>query len=254
MFTPTTNRIAELSKLFPDVIQQLEQMLSGDVIVYIDYWNVIHWKNRLGWHIEEKRLKQFLKSFSTVKEIKLYSGTLMGDANSVKWVKDIQTMGGYTLKTKPVKVMHFSIDTSSISMNSPALLERFIHKSLLKKLDLKTVELLNQKLQDLNKQGILSIERRKCNFDVEIGRDMFLDFSQGRADNFVLWSGDSDFADPVHQLLNDKKRVSIFATVREVSPELSTTKAPIFEIKKIKEFICRWKEVPQSIKDKLPVP
>ena len=82
----------------------------------------------------------------------------------------------------------------------------------------------------------------KCNFDVEIGRDMLIDDKNG-AESFVLWSGDSDFTDPIKQLLSDGKKVVLFATARRVSSELNAlTKNGlfIFDIQKIKEFIS-WK-------------
>ena len=147
--------------------------------------------------------------------------------------------------------MRFSIDVSSIQRNSPALLENFIKKSLLKKLDLETIEFLNSKLAELNSKEILYIEDMKCNFDVEIGRDMLLDYERNKIDTYILWSGDSDFTDPVKQLLEDGKKVFIFATSRRVATELSEIGVPIFDIRKIKEFICWPKELPQNIKSKI---
>lgn len=87
--------------------------------------------------------------------------------------------------------------------------------------------------------------------NVEIGRDMFLDFERNNIDNFILWSGDSDFAGPVSQLIKDKKKVVIFATARRVSVELSETKAPIFDIQKIRNFICRSNQIQEEVKKKL---
>ncbi len=95
------------------------------------------------------------------------------------------------------------------------------------------------------------IEDKKCNFDVEIGTDMLRDFDKDNLDSFILWSGDSDFVDPINQLVSDGKKVFIFSTVRKISSELNDIKVPIFELKKIKEFICWPKELSQSIKDKV---
>jgi len=50
---------------------------------------------------------------------------------------------------------------------------------------------------------------------------MFLDYAKNNADNFILWSGDSDFADPIKQLLKDGKKTVLFATARRVSTELN---------------------------------
>ena len=112
------------------------------------------------------------------------------------------------------------------------------------------IEYLNARLRELNNQGIKYLEDKKCNFDVEIGRDMLLDYSQKKADNFILWSGDSDFADPVSQLLKDGKKVVIYSTARRVSKELAETGAKIFDIQKIRNQICwpreRKKESPKA--------
>ena len=102
-----------------------------------------------------------------------------------------------------------------------------------------------------DEDGLFVGKAPKCNFDVEIGRDMLRDFDKNGIENFILWSGDSDFADPICQLKEDNKDVSLFATAREVSSELNATKIPIFEIKKIREFICWPKEIPQSTKNKI---
>jgi len=250
MFTPKTDRIKQLASLFPDTIQEMEKIFIAPTNVYIDWANVIHWQDRFGWHFHLKRIKQFLDSFDTVQKVNLYTGTFEGNQKSEESVADAKAVG-YEVRTKPVKKMKMSIDVSSIPKNSPFILENFIKKSLLSKLDLTTIEFLNSKLASLNKQGETYIEDYKCNFDVEIGRDMLLDFSKNNAENFVLWSGDSDFADPIKQLRSDSKSVYVFATAREVSYELNEIKVPIFEVKKIKEFVCWPKEIPQDIADKM---
>ena len=117
--------------------------------------------------------------------------------------------------------MRLSIDVSSIPANSPDILKNFIRPPLLKNLNLAAIEFLNQELEKLNRNGKWFLEDRKCNFDVEIGRDMLIDDEQNRIESFVLWSGDSDFADPVRQLLHDGKKVFLFATARRVSAELN---------------------------------
>ena len=80
---------------------------------------------------------------------------------------------------------------------------------------------------------------------------MLRDFDSDKLENFILWSGDSDFVDPITQLAADNKKVFLFATAREVSYELNEIKVPVFDIKKIKEFICWPKELSQSIKAKI---
>jgi len=146
--------------------------------------------------------------------------------------------------------MRLSIDASSIALNSPDILKNLIRQPLLAKLKIETIEALNNELKLLNQQGILYVEDLKSNFDVEIGRDMLRDYDSDDLGNFILWSGDSDFEDPIRQLLTDKKKVTLFATARRVATELNNLRTDgllIFDIQKIREFICYKKEM-------LPIP
>lgn len=237
MFDPKTPKIELIAKNCKTVIKELSQIFFGKTNVYIDYANVLGWEDKLGWSIDIRRLKQFLDSFGTINSVNFYYGTLDGDARSSNLISDIQGHG-YNLKTKPVKIMKLSLDVSSVPSNSPTILQNFISKPLLRKFNIETIEYLNNKIKELNDQGIKYIEVRKCNFDVEIGRDILVDSSQNEMESFVIWSGDSDFSDPVIQLFKESKNVTIFATARRISRELSQTGARIFDIQKIKEFIC----------------
>lgn len=250
IFEPKTERIKKLAGIYPKRIEELSQIFDKTTNIYIDYANVIHWARKLKWRVDIKRLYQLLSSFNTIKLIRFYNGTLTGDEQSEKFNLEADKFG-YEVKTKSVKIMKISIDVSSIPVNSPAILKNFIKRPLLKKLTLETIEYLNGKLRELNNQGTKFIEVRKCNFDVEIGRDMLLDYEKNSIDNYILMSGDSDFADPVNQLLNDGKKVVIFATARRISVELGETASLKFDIQKIKNFICFANDLPQEIKSKL---
>ena len=87
-------------------------------------------------------------------------------------------------------------------------------------LRLEAIEYLNNQLRELNRRGWRYLEDRKCNFDVEIGRGMLVDYAAHGIENFVLWSGDSDFADPLRQLIDDGMKASVFATARRVAARL----------------------------------
>ncbi len=242
MFIPKTDKIKEFAAQKGSVIQQLENLFNAATRIYIDYANVRPWSEKLGWHIDIRRLKQFLDSFDTIEAINFYNGYLEGNDRSEKERKEVED-NRYTLRTKPVKLMNFSIDASSITKDSTTLLDQFVKRSLIRKYEIATIEYLNDKFEKMNKKGEYVIEDRKCNFDVEIGIDMLLDCERKSAEIFVLWSGDSDFADSVEKLLSAGKKVILFATSRKVSRELSYLRSKgliIFDIQKIREFIC-WK-------------
>jgi uncharacterized LabA/DUF88 family protein len=243
MFKPKTDRIRALAEKYPQRIQELEKVFDRRTNVYIDFANVKPWATKLGWHVDVKRLKQFLDSFDTINSIKLYQGTLTGDAESEQFVREVKSYG-YDLTTKPVKIMRLSVDVSSISANSPDILKNFIRAPLLRTLTLEAIEYLNNELREINRQGRTYLEERKCNFDVEIGRDMLVDYAAHGIETFILWSGDSDFADPLRQLIKDGRKVSVFATARRVAAEFSELAKHglfIYDIQKIRNFIC-WKK------------
>lgn len=259
MFEPKTPRLAELAQKYPKVIEQLNTVFCSVTHIYIDYANVIHWHKQLGWHVDLKRLKQLFGSFTTIKLVRFYAGTLdelennFADVNlnsakkfSAPSIIDVAKLNGYQVCTKPVKIMKLSVDVSGIAENSPAILQNFVDKQLLSKMNLETVAYFNTYLKSLNAQGVTFIEKRKCNFDVEIGIDILVDHKTKDIGTFVLWSGDSDFAGPLAQLMADGKKAIVFATARRVSTELKQLSEKglfIFDIQKIKEFICFAREM-----------
>ncbi len=121
-----------------------------------------------------------------------------------------------------------------------------MRSALVRKLEIAEIENINRIFSNLNKREIYYIEDRKCNFDVELGSDMIMDLKQNDINTYVLWSGDSDFADSIEQILNADKKVILFATARKVATELNSLRNKglfIFDIKKIKNYICWRKEI-----------
>ena len=246
MFKAKTKLVETIAEQSIKRIERLEEIFSGKVNVYIDYANVRPWAGKLNWNIDLKRLKQFLRSFDNIESIKFYSGTLENDGKSKKFSKEANRLFKDDYITKPVKIMKQSINYSSIKSNSTDLLEKFIRKCLLREYKLETIEFLSDKFKEMNKGGIYYIEDLKCNFDVEIGRDMLLDYERNKIDTFILWSGDSDFFQPIKQLLDDNKNVILFATARKVSTELNSLQNDglfIYDIQKIRNFICYKKQI-----------
>lgn len=77
-------------------------------------------------------------------------------------------------------------------------------------------------LQKISKEPIL---QRKCDFDVEISKEILLNLDH--FETFILFSGDGDYAAVIQEILNRRKRVFV------VSPRRSTGRE-IFELKKQK--------------------
>jgi len=240
MFTAKTQRIKDIAEDKQEVIKRLESIFNRNTRVYIDYANVRPWSEKLGWHIDLKRLKQFLDSFNTIEAINFYNGYLAGNERSEKEKAEAEDCK-YILRTKPVKILKFPINASSVPADSTVLVKQFIRRALLRKYEVGTIEYLNQRFADMNKKGEYYIEDMKCNFDVEIGVDMLLDCERNSTEIFILWSGDSDFADPINKLISMGKKVCLFATAGRISSELNELKEnglKIVDIFELKEFIC----------------
>lgn len=83
---------------------------------------------------------------------------------------------------------------------------------------------------------------------------MLLDLERDNIDTFVLWSGDSDFADPIEKLLNAGKKVVLFATAKRVSRELNALREDglvVYDIKKLRDFVCWNRELSAETKELL---
>ena len=93
MFDSKTDRIKKLSKKYPERIKELVKLFANKTNVYIDYANVKPWANKLGWHVDPKRLKQFLSSFDTIKNCYFYYGTMQNDSQSKQFAKEVKNMG-----------------------------------------------------------------------------------------------------------------------------------------------------------------
>jgi len=250
MFIPKTEKIKRIADGNQKAIERLERLFGTSTRIYIDYANVRPWSIKLRWHIDFKRLKQFLDSFDTVEAVNFYGGHIEGAERSEKEIIEIENLK-YMVRTKPVKILRFSIDASSIPADSTSLLKPFIRRALLRKYEVSTIEYLNERFADMNKKGEYYIEDRKCNFDVEIGIDMLIDSERKNIEIFVLWSGDSDFADPVKKLLEGGRRVVLCATAGKIASELNELKnagLQIFDIYDIKDFICWNKEISRKVK------
>jgi uncharacterized LabA/DUF88 family protein len=220
-------------------VSSLEKLLTANTVVYIDFGNVREWRKRLGWEIDLKKLKDFLDSFG-VKEVRFYFGTPRGDDGASRFMTFVHKCG-YKIRTKPVKKMQISIDLSNVADPlSKDALASFIDRTLLNKLSDTAIACLNNELKGLNGNGVVHLECWKCNFDVEIGTDMRIAFQLNEADSFCLFSGDSDFADPLTVILNARRQVSVFGTARHIASELNALKSrglQIVDVAALRDFL-----------------
>jgi uncharacterized LabA/DUF88 family protein len=217
--------------------EELKNLFVGDTHVYIDFANTRKSCSRLGWNIDLRKLRAVLESTGKVKSCKIYFGTIVGDKGSEGFVARIKKEG-FELETKPVKLIELPINVTSVGPQSTDILQNFIDPTLIRSLKVEAIEYLNQQLAELNRQGIFSLKKRKCNFDVEMASDMRLDNALKKASTFCLWTGDSDFANPVLKLLKEGRKVIVIS--RGIATELDDLKPHgliYYDIRKLTELI-----------------
>lgn len=221
--------------------------LRGKTLVMIDWANVYGWSSRpksrsyLGWEVDPKKLFDYFTTYQEVGEKRLYHGIEVGNRRSEDFGVQIKSIG-FNFLTKDVKWApvylneenHFKkvvqklfdvldgikVTNSDISTKLYELRIKikswlagreldFDIDDLVDKLDVE-LKRLNINIEDLQKNLLEPVKRRKCDFDVEISRDvcnLSADFQ-----TLVLFSGDGDYSALVEDLiLKGKKVIVVFA-------------------------------------------
>ena len=240
IFKPFNSDVGELNLRYKKKIQFLSKLFSKNTIHYIDYANVKGTYFKRRWNLDLIRTKNLLDSFTTTSHVKVYYGTIEENLHSEKII-DIAKNYNYKVFTKSVKNIKIYFDTSSIPLDSALMLKKFIRIPLLKNLNVTDIQNINQILSRLNSQGVTHLVDKKCNFDVEIGVEMLQDANDKSVQNFILWSGDSDFEYPIKKLMELGKNVVVFCTRGTLSWELNELKnqgVTIYHINGIRNLIC----------------
>ena len=246
--------------------EQFKLRLNNRTLVAIDWANVYGWssnpdsKNYLGWEVDPKKLFDYLSTYTTIIEKRLYHGTEVGNPRSEQFGKDIKSIG-YTFITKEVKWTpvflneqnHFrvvvkrlfdvldkvKITNSEIATKLYELRDKIekrlndteadfdsdgnvqgeypayrkedqeVYNSayeLIENLD-EELKALNINIDDLQKELQKPVQRRKCDFDVELARD-----TCNLCDTFdtlLLFSGDGDYSALAEDLIEKGKKVAV---------------------------------------------
>lgn len=179
--------------------------LSGKTLAVIDWANVYGWTKKLKWQVNVQKLFDFLKSYPEIFDIRFYFGVEKNNEKSEKFQKEVVGIG-FNLISKEVKWV-------------PVILEQSHFKNILKELKeifqnwqephsvsgASSITLMH--IQELNKVLSQPFRRRKCDFDIEITKDILTN-----VDNFdilILFSGDGDYKAIVEHLLDNGKKVIV---------------------------------------------
>lgn len=167
--------------------------LNGKTLAVIDWANVYGWTKKLKWQVDVQKLFNFLKSYQDVFDIRFYFGVEKGNEKSEKFQQVIKEIG-YALISKEVKWV-------------PVILEQSHFKDILKELKEISQSWQEPHIKELNKILNQPLYRRKCDFDVEITKDILMGIDS--FDTLILFSGDGDYKVIVEYLLDLRKKVIV---------------------------------------------
>ena len=141
--------------------------LKGRTMVLIDWANIFHAQAKNGWTVDTRKLFSLFKQHGNVHDIVLFHGTDQHAKSQSFLTQQIAT--GYRIVTKAVKKVPVTRDHEGHLLSEPIL-------------------------------------RRKCDFDVEIAKEILLNLENYQG--FILLSGDGDYA-PIFDVLRDRRKQAI---------------------------------------------
>lgn len=146
--------------------------LKGKTLVLIDWANVFHAQRKNGWNVDTRKLFVLFKGHQEIQDIVLFHGTDQ-HAKSESFLQ-AQVAIGYRIVTKAVKKVPVTTDHEGNPLPKIIL-------------------------------------RQKCDFDVEIAKEILLNFDHFQG--FILVSGDGDYA-PIFDVLREHRKQAILVFPR----------------------------------------
>lgn len=157
-----------------------------------------------------------------------------GWESKLKWKVDLKKLFKYLKTYKEIKELRFYFGTDT----HPASKEQLdIARKIGFKVITKPVKYLPIKNKDI------TIWKRKCDFDLEIGLDAF-ELAE-KFDSFIFFSGDGDFATLYKRLIKKDRQVIVVSTSWSLGKEVAQLNYGV--------FICNVRKLSQLIK-KSPQP
>lgn len=248
--------------------------LKGDTLVLIDWANIFNSQQKNGWKVDTGKLHTFLTKHALIKDVVFFHGEDSHPRS--KEFLEAQRMIGYRVISKLVKTIPVRIDTSVFRSKIDQLEKdlRLLREknstisSLLYSLDERLRQYMKKQqvvltddfygvfdiienidreianadtsLQFLWNNIRSTIVRRKCDFDVEISKEILLNLDNYHS--FILFSGDGDYA-PIFDVLRERGKQAILVFPHgcrgKEYEELSERKRAIFlcSLEQIRSFI-----------------
>jgi len=210
--------------------------LKGKTLVCIDWANVYGWQENLDWKISADKLIEYLLSYKEIFKVNFYFGTDI-TKESQDFISSLQKKEEkeerFSVITKEVKYVPVDLDKSYLRSRVNNI------KKIILAMDLKKQNIDGTHIKELENLLSQPLQRRKCDFDIEIALDVFRNLEN--FDSFILFSGDGDYKPLVQYCIENKKQTIIVAQPGSLGKEYRIIPIGLYicNVKKLRDFISK---------------
>lgn len=210
--------------------------LRGGALVCIDWANVYGWQENLDWKISADKLIEYLLSYKEIFKLNFYFGTDI-TKESQDFISALQKKEEkeerFSVITKEVKYVPVDLDKSYLRLRINNI------KKIILAMDLKKQNIDGTHIKELENLLSQPLQRRKCDFDIEIALDVFRNLEN--FDSFILFSGDGDYKPLVQYCIENKKQTIIVAQPGSLGKEYRIIPIGLYicNVRKLRDFISK---------------
>lgn len=192
----------------------------------------------IGYSHKSKEVKWVPASLETTAHFKLIIQRLFNVLDNVKNTNSDLSNRLYELSKKVEQLPKISIgnDKTSFQVTNKGQFKEIYNAIEGLDNDLKN---LNIDISELQEQLKKPVQRRKCDFDVEISRDVYNNL--GDFETVIIFSGDGDYAALAKDLISKGKKVIVVFASGHKGKEYEDFKTGLFlcSVQKLKDFIAK---------------
>lgn len=153
-------------------------MVKSKARVYIDGANIFYTQKKIGWNIDWRKVKKYLRKKFEVEEIRYYTGVKKNDAKMFKYLNYFDKIGVTTV-TKPIKIIktaHGNVLKSNfdVEMTTDILFDRGLIDKVIIFTGDSDFNYLIKKLKDIGKYVVIYSSRKMLSWELKLTANQYV--------------------------------------------------------------------------------
>lgn len=203
----------------PTNLSYTKNEMTKKTVVFIDYANLRASVRELGLFLDLQILSRYLIKDYNAAALNFYYGLDPKDNKSKEFLEKVNNFG-YKVVSRNVKY---------IRVNLAEILKKQLTQRVLDQLDANLKNKLSEIVKELERKNI-PILIPKANMDAEMTMDMIL--VRERFENYIIFSGDSDFVPIIRYLTKQGKKVTVVSLRSHTAGEIFGSGCKYLEFRK----------------------